>query len=173
MLPLPAGHDCLSPQEKLIEATCPLSLSLTLFLLQSKFEGNPGSRLGPVSSGKASILKEKAAGRGDSSASVILLLTNCSLGDRLLFLPPPHIWGVCKDVQGSPLYWRWFSSTLTPPKEGDNLVEKMAQGPFSECACERPPESAEMPPPPPRLWPRPCTPCWWDFGSLIPFASRL
>lgn len=55
-------------QEKLIVASCPLAPSLILSLPQSKFEGNPWSRLASFSSGNTSILKREGevggAGRG-------------------------------------------------------------------------------------------------------------
>lgn len=116
-------------QEKVIVASCPLAPSLILSLPQSKFEGNPWSRLASFSSGNTSILKREGevgvrGEGGDSSVSAILLLTNCCLGDRLLLLPPLHIWGVCKDVQGSPLYWRLFYSADRSHKKVITLWRK-------------------------------------------------
>lgn len=59
-------HCCLKamvvylPQEKLKVAYCPLAPSLILSLLQSKFEGNPWSRLASFSSGNPSILRRES-----------------------------------------------------------------------------------------------------------------
>lgn len=61
---------------------------------------------------------------GDSSASAVLLLTNCCLGDRLLLLLPLHIWGVCKDVRGSPFYCRLFYSAYGSHKKVITLRRK-------------------------------------------------